>query len=500
MRISGLPKSEASASLSNADRWSGRLQEAEIQPLRREQSPEQSLNIDLRTLKDLEVFECNSDLASESVADTTTKGTAKSLFDLCNFTHTRGGAEMLRQRMRTPWSSAARIQETQQALNFIRSNRVLFEKLPSYITTGVEKYQRETVMLVTQTNPLEFYLHAFSLRLNHERHYNNILRDVQTACYVIRDLRKFIAQQELASADGELRDLLDEMRNILHRPWIERIPEKELDACWHWTVLRIDQIIRLHEKQGILRLLQLIYEIDALVSMSDATQHLRLTLPTLADGAVRVVGEGLRHIQLGDAISNPVQLDQDRRVLFLTGPNMAGKTTYLRAFATALYFAHLGMGVPATEFSFVPVQCLFSSISLNDDLHSGISYFRAEALRMKDIAKAIAAGHKVVAVMDEPFKGTNVKDAFDVSLEVLKRIAYKADCLFMFSSHLIELDAEFADDDPISRYHFKAQEDRDKLGFDFLLRPGTSNQRLGIRVLKEEGVFDILDQQPEFTG
>jgi DNA mismatch repair protein MutS len=175
---------------------------------------------------------------------------------------------------------------------------------------------------------------------------------------------------------------------------------------------------------------------------------------------------------------------------------MAGKTTYLRAFATALYLAHLGMGVPASSFRFVPAQRLFSSISLNDDLSGGVSYFRAEALRVKAVAKAVADGYRVVALMDEPFKGTNVKDAYDASLAIMERFATREDCLFMFSSHLIELSEQLSAVDQIDCCYFDAEEREERLRFDYLLRPGVSNQRLGMRVLREEGIFELLDRNP----
>ena len=145
------------------------------------------------------------------------------------------------------------------------------------------------------------------------------------------------------------------------------------------------------------------------------------------------------HLMLTAAVPNPVALNQSQRLLLLTGPNMAGKTTYLRALLTALYFAHLGMGVPAAEFSFSPLRHLISSISLSDNLSEGVSYFRAEGLRVKAIATAVHGGGRTVAIMDEPFKGTNVKDAFDASLAVLEKLAEKTACLIVVSSHLIEL-------------------------------------------------------------
>jgi len=109
------------------------------------------------------------------------------------------------------------------------------------------------------------------------------------------------------------------------------------------------------------------------------------------------------------------------------------------------------------------------------------------------VAESIAEGCSVVAVMDEPFKGTNVKDAYDASLAVLNRFANKHGCLFLFSSHLIELDEQLEESRFITRSHFIADVEGGKLSFDYLLRPGVSDQRLGVRVLEEEGVFALLD-------
>jgi DNA mismatch repair ATPase MutS len=108
----------------------------------------------------------------------------------------------------------------------------------------------------------------------------------------------------------------------------------------------------------------------------------------------------------------------------------------------------------------------------------------------------VAGGYRVVAIMDEPFKGTNVKDAFDASLAIMARFATREDCLFMFSSHLIELGEQLRAVDQIDCCYFDAEEREERLRFDYLLRQGVSNQRLGMRVLREEGIFELLDGSP----
>ncbi len=458
------------------------VQASEAQTQNAPDTPLDVLHLDMQTLKDLEIFESQSG------------GT--SLFEFCNLARTQGGAKRLRRRMELPWSNAARIRATQESLSFILKHREVFNRLPSaYASSRVELYERDILPLVIYNNVVEFSLEAFSLWANHDRHYLGILRGVEVTCGLIRALRRFVAQAELDESVGELAPYIEEMHVLLAHPGISLVPEQKTRR-WAWRKLRLDQVFRLHEKATIARILELIYETDALVAMADVTSSNGFVLPDIEEGPMRVRAKGLVHPFVQDAVSNPVDLDQLRRVLFLTGPNMAGKTTYLRAFATALYLAHLGMGVPAGRFSFVAAEQLFSSISLNDDLSSGVSYFRAEALRVKAVAEAMASGYRVVAVMDEPFKGTNVKDAFDASLAILERFATREDCLFMFSSHLIELSEKLKNSHQIDCCYFEAEEGEGRLRFDYLLRPGVSSQRLGMRVLHEEGVFELLDRYP----
>lgn len=437
------------------------------------------LQLDPPTLKDLEVF--------------TAEGGGESLFQFCNHARTEGGGTLLRLRMASPWSSATRIRATQEALQTIIEHEAEFDALPAaYTVNRVQHYAREVLPMVSEIGPVEFYLGAFNLWANNDRHYLSILRGVQIGCRLITSLKNFSSKLAGITLRGELIALMAELRGLLEDPQINTLPEN-VNGARFWKVLRLDQLFRIHQKVRIARLLELVFEIDALMSLAEATRVNGYLMPDVSEGSLSVEAEGIVHPFVTDAVPNDVVLDADKHILFLTGPNMAGKTTYLRSFATALYMAHLGMGVPATRFSFTPAQYLFSSISLSDDLRGGISYFRAEALRVKSIALALSGGHRVVALMDEPFKGTNVKDAFDASLAILERFASRDLCLFMFSSHLIELSERLTGIERVDCRYFEAEEGEGRLKFDYRLRQGVSMQRLGMRVLEEEGVFELLD-------
>jgi len=439
-----------------------------------------SLLIDENTLRDLEVFKSE------------TGGTC--LFDVCNLTRTEGGRQALRRRMRLPWSTAAQIRSTQSAISFVLGQRQAFEKLPSAYVSNIvsQHYLREILPIITEENPIAFGVGVFGVWANRDSHHFIIVRGVQMTCLLLTTLRKFIAQPELLSASGEMASFVDEIRALLDRPALCAVPDKPIGS-WLWKILRFDQVFRLHEKASLDRLIEIISEIDALTSMADVTSDCGFALPHIEEGALCVHAENLVHPLLTDAVANPLGLSQKQRTLFLTGPNMAGKTTYLRATALALLLAQMGMGVPASKFRFAPAQYLFTSISLSDDLSGGVSYFRAEALRVKAVALAVSQGYRVMALMDEPFKGTNVRDAIDASSSIIVRFSTKANCLFIFSSHLIELSEQLQGNAQVDCRCFKAEEHEGRLRFDYQLHPGVSSQRLGMRVLQEEGIFDLLD-------
>ena len=436
--------------------------------------------MDAQTYRDLEIFEA--------------EGGASSVFDLCNVTRTDGGSRALRARMKKPFSNPKKIRAVQDSLSSILDHRLAFERLPSdTVTNAVEKYVHGSLPLVTSDNPFELFVGSLEIRFGEVRPWTRIMRGVHATCAMIRSLRRLLGSVEMRAAKGDVGVLIEEMRDLIARPALRVVPDQERWDLPTWTILRIDRVLRHHERKTVERLLNLLFEVDALVSMAEVVQRSKYVMPEIVDGPLAVEAEAVAHPFITDAVANPVRLDQERRMLFLTGPNMAGKTTYLRACGIALYLAHLGMGVPARSFRFSPCQRLFSSITVHDNVRSGVSFFRAEALRVKTIAQAVTEGYRVVAMMDEPFKGTNVKDALDASRAILERFASKQGSLFLVSSHLIELGEQMIATGQVDCRHFEAGEQEGRLRFEYVLRPGVSTQRLGMRVLREEGIFALLD-------
>lgn len=435
--------------------------------------------MDRQTFRDLEIFEAD--------------GEAASLFDLLNHTRTDGGSQVLHRRFRRPFTQVHRIRQVQDSLRYLVEHHAVFEALPvQTLMNGIDRYLHAGLPLLTTTNRLEFFLEALEVRYGQLRDYWRIAAGIQCTAMLLRALARIANHPGLPPAPGELGPWLEELRALVNRPAFAELPGEGEGEFSCWRMMRMDRLLRLGERETIERLIELVYEIDALFSMAVAMRRFGLVLPEVREGPLSLKGEGLFHPFLDSPVRNPVHVDQQRRLLFLTGPNMAGKTTYLRACGTAVYLAHLGMGVPARTFEFTPCDSLFSAISLTDNVREGVSFFRAEALRVKEIAAFVANGDRVVALLDEPFKGTNVKDALDASHAVLLRLAEKDDNVFLVSSHLMELGDALEAMGLVDCRRFEASENGGRLAFDFVLRPGVSSQRLGVRVLEEEGVFELL--------
>jgi DNA mismatch repair protein MutS len=194
-----------------------------------------------------------------------------------------------------------------------------------------------------------------------------------------------------------------------------------------------------------------------------------------------------------NAIGNPVNMSSSENVMFLTGPNMAGKTTYLKAAGIALLLSHTGMRVPANRAKISIFDCLLTSIHVSDNLPSGISFYMAEVNRVKEAAIQLASGKRSLMLFDEIFKGTNLADALDATQSVLLECTEIKSSAFLFSSHLVELIDRIMMEG-ISFKYFSGDISGNDIKFSYSIKNGYSSQRLGLKLLKNAKVVQLLKQ------
>ena len=186
-------------------------------------------------------------------------------------------------------------------------------------------------------------------------------------------------------------------------------------------------------------------------------------------------------------------MSKDSNFLFLTGANMAGKSTFIKAVGTTVFLAHLGMGVPAEEMRLSLFDGILSNINVVDNIVKGESYFFNEVQRIKNTIIKINDGKKWLVLIDELFKGTNVQDAMKCSTVVIKGLIKIQNSLFILSTHLYEIGEELKQYQNISFEYFETTVKGDQLEFNYQLKEGISNDRLGYLILKKEKVVDLLE-------
>ncbi len=432
------------------------------------------LQVDDLTLRDLEIFE--------------TRDGGASVFDLLNQTRTRLGARALRQRMATPLSVAFAIRQVQDAIRFLVASR---PRLPFHgpELAAVERYVDDPFEILGRRHPVRWAVEAPWTQLRYPELGKHAKKGVAATSALVAASARFSERLRRLGPPPVLETILDELDEA-----VARLTRPVAWARWGpWRMFGIDRLYRGGAREAIAAMLEALARLDALWALAEAHEKLGLTLPVLLDeGEFALEGEGLRHLFLDDAVTNPVQVEGGRSLVFLTGPNMAGKTTYLKAVGVAVYLAHCGLGVPADRLRLRPVRALFTSLSPEDNLRRGLSYFQSEVERVRQVVTTLASGVPSFVIFDEIFRGTNVRDALEASRIVILGCAQARDSGFIFASHLTELASDLGDEPSVRFLRFHGEVVGGVARYDFRIREGVSEQRFGLQLLREARVPELL--------
>ena len=244
-----------------------------------------------------------------------------------------------------------------------------------------------------------------------------------------------------------------------------------------------------------MELLETYAQLDAWLSMAKAVTVYELQFPEfIATEKPLINVKGLYHLLLASPVAYDVELTEKNNFVFLTGANMAGKSTFIKSVGSAVFLAHTGMGVPAQQMQLSFFDGLLSNINVADNIAKGESYFYNEVQRIKATVTKINDGKKWLILIDELFKGTNVQDAMKCSSTVIEGLLKIKNSLFILSTHLYEIGEDLKKYPNISFKYFETAVTGDQLEFSYQLKNGISNDRLGYLILKREGVVDMLEK------
>ncbi|MEP6713689.1 MAG: DNA mismatch repair protein MutS, partial [Ferruginibacter sp.] len=431
------------------------------------------MEIDKTTLNDLAIFNTEEEF---------------SVFNKLNCTLTIRGKEQLKKNLNTPLATVQAINGVQQSLQLIIKKSALW---PAQISNGtIMVIERFYDAVIDPIPAAPSSATAYSYKLLHGPDFS-LVRFSVTHCFdFIKGMQQMVNIFSKEEKPGPLQNVLAEIEKIVFKENFNVIKQYKKAADMPLPqMLQFAAYARYQYKINMLSLLSLHARLDAWYGMAMAVNKYGLVFPEFIESEQPVINAaGLYHILLPQPVAYDICLDRQTNFLFLTGANMAGKSTFIKSVGSAVFLAHLGMGVPAKKMKLSLFDGLLSNINVIDNIAKGESYFFNEVQRVKATISKINDGRKWLILIDELFKGTNVQDAMKCSTSVIEGLLKVKNSLFILSTHLYEIGDDLKKYTNISFNYFETTVKDDQLSFSYQLKEGISNDRLGYLILKKEGV------------
>jgi DNA mismatch repair protein MutS len=437
------------------------------------------MQIDKITFNDISIFQAEEEF---------------SIFHKLNFTKTVGGKEWLRRFFSEPHHDLKRIIGTQ---NIIKTLIEHIDDWPQEITNGtiimIDKFLDYNLDPVP-ANPNNF--NSYSYKILHGHDYSMLKYSVKHFGDFYRGLKKLYQIFSAIDLHPTFAFYIDRIKKILQQDALQQLASR--DPLQEFTVkdnIYFTYYLRYEYRSETLELIDIYSRLEAWYSMAMAVKRFDLRFPKFIEQEEPYLKvEGLYHVLLQKPVAYDLTLKQGENFLFLTGANMAGKSTLIKSVGASVFLAHLGMGVPAKDMELSVFDGLLTNINVADNIAKGESYFFNEVQRIKTTIYKINDGKKWLVLIDELFKGTNVQDAMKCSLAVIKGLIKIKSSLFILSTHLYEIGDELKQYSNISFKYFETNVTDDQLEFSYQLKEGISNDRIGYVILRREKVVEMLER------
>lgn len=416
-----------------------------------------------------------------------------SIFHKLNFTRTVGGKEWLRKFFTEPHNDLDKIIGTQKVI------RTLLEHVnewPADISNGtvlvMEKFFDYSLDPISE-NPQP--INSFFYKWLHREDYSMVKYSVTHFADFFRGIRRILELLEPLDLPIGIRIYIDRMSGLLKQTPLKKLSESVRGQQFSVREqLYFGHHLRNRYRVGTLELIDIYSRLDAWYSMAVAVKTYGLSFPEFVEQSAPLVdAKGLYHVLIPNPIAYDLQMNPEHNFIFLTGANMAGKSTLIKSIGAAVFLAHIGMGVPAAKMRLTVFDGLLSNINVVDNIAKGESFFFNEVQRIKNTIKKINNGKKWLVLIDELFKGTNVQDAMKCSTTVIKGLIKIKSSLFILSTHLYEIGEELKAYPNITFRYFETIVQNDQLHFSYQLKEGVSNDRIGYVILKREKVVEMLE-------
>lgn len=437
------------------------------------------MEADITTYNDLHIFQREEEY---------------SIFNKLNFTKTAEGRRSLHNFFEHPFSDAKLIHETQNIIRLIADR---MDRWPASISNG-------TLMVITkfyesgiENIPSQWdYMNALSYKFFHTSDFSLVKYSLTHVADFLRGMKQLIELFRGDDTPAAMSRHLLRARDLIDRGRAQELSERPAGKEFSVPdVIRFGWYVRNEYKAHAHELISIYGRLDAWFSMASAMKHFRMCFPEIIESRRPLINaKALYHVLLPEPVPYDVEMNIESNFVFLTGANMAGKSTFIKAVGSAVFLAHLGMGVPADSMQMTVFDGLLSNINVVDNIIKGESYFFNEVQRIKNTLIKINDNRKWLVLIDELFKGTNVQDAMKCSSAVIRGLIRISNSLFILSTHLYEISDELQQYPNISFRYFETEVKEDQLEFSYQLKEGVSNDRIGYLILKREKVVDMLEK------
>ena len=425
-----------------------------------------------------------------------------SIYSLFDKVVTTGGERVLDAMFEHPLSDAAEINQRSTLFKYFQRRALAFPFnkdelgiMEDFLGAGGGN------ILAATTGALRKKLMS---TLGRDEAYGVLRTGVLTVIKVLNDLWDFLRKLDEPESP-EVRELgrpFEEQINLLKgilRDWRLLRMRKHVGATTLslLKLARYDHLFRSVLIEKMEQVMEQIYRLDVYIAVGNVARirgfNYAMALPK---GNTVLRAAALSHPGLENAVANPIDLQQDSNMLFLTGANMAGKSTFMKSFGIAIYLAHMGFPVAAERMIFSIRDGICSSINVPDNLALGLSHFYAEVLRVKKVAEEVSAGKDLVVIFDELFKGTNVKDAYDATLAVMEAFSKYRNCFFIISTHIIEVGETLRERcDNLQFVYLPTVMEGTEPRYTYKLERGITTDRHGMMIIENEGILIILEME-----
>ncbi|MFT4223615.1 MutS-related protein [Dysgonomonas sp.] len=412
-----------------------------------------------------------------------------SIINLFNQTHTRRGELLLERMFMTPLQDTEQINQRSSVIKYFEEIDVEFP-VPNSLYSDVISYiesssgSKLSTVLGTISKKINFFIVG-------DNSFEIIQKGIVSMAKMLNIVKEFIDKINLSDNPYQVQS--DEIKSIFDNKLSAVIANQNFEHLSFIQTLRYDKLFRYRYRYQLGRLIEILSEIDVFIAVSKTARVKKMSYARAIpkeEHSTQI--KDLFHPSLKTPVSNSVSINRNKNIIFLTGANMAGKSTFMKSYGIATYLAHMGFPVPAKEMTFSVLDGMYTSINVPDNIALGYSHFYAEVLRVKQVAEEVSKSKNMLIIFDELFKGTNVKDAFDATVSVTEAFGKWDNCAYIISTHIVEAGEVLLNNNNIQFLYLPTKLDNNRPLYTYKLEQGISSDRHGMMIINNERIVEII--------